>query len=779
MCDSFGDANCLVGTTAPQNAPPSVPDNFAPESFYYAADSTINTINGGNKAVLNTSTEGAFGNIAGAVAAGDQITFGRLQFRVTGGLVPGAQYRFTHPYGVDVVTADAAGAIPVTTANARVQTGCGATPPACDFGLVFGTRVGPWLTQAPGQAAPPKGYIGDGVTNVTVTGSPYSTNFFQIDGPNVGGPGINTVKTDLFTLSGKSAGPIVAEPSHLDFLDQEVNTASAAQTVTLTNLSPDPVTVTGVTSNLPDFTQTGTTCTVALATDDSCTVDITFTPTVQGVRDGTLTVVDSATPEPLTIPVTGTGLVPTTAPNVNFNTSGLVFDAQRIGTTSAPQTVTLTNTGDADLRLSSVAVTGANANEFVKGSSNCPSLIAPGASCTTDVTFKPTGPALRSAALTYTDNSGNAVGATQSVPLSGNGTQAVASLDPASVAFSRTLVNGNATPQPVTVTNTGSASLTISDVSLSGVNADQFGVTSGACVGASISLQPGQSCTVNVGFSPTTAGTKSASLVFTDNGSTTTQTIPVSGVAGDPLPPTVSAPVQNFTEAGMPLTVTVVQQLAESTIPIAIRWSQTNTEPLDHYELQQSNNGGSTWNPVTLPDPKATSVRVNLKLGTNAQPPTYMFRVRGYGLPADRIGAWTTGQRVPLTPIDNPLTTRVKYSGNWTQQALAGAYGGNVHFATAPGPNASLNKASFTVTGNVALMSTMGPDRGRLQISVDGQSFGPVTDLYSPTVGTARVPVAVDNLPAGTHTVTVTVLGTRSPASTGTRVDIDGWAVIG
>jgi hypothetical protein len=778
MCDDFGDGNCLPDTTAPEPFPPSVPDNFAEEAFYFAADSTIDTNGGSQTAVLTMATEGAFGGATGDPAAGDQITFGRLQFRVTGGLTPGAQYKFTHPFGVDVITANEAGAIPAaTTPNARVEVGCGVTPPACDFASIFGTRVGPWLTQAPGQTAPPKGYIGDAATDVKVTGSPFNTNFFQIDGPNIGGPGVNTIKTDLFTLAGKSAGPVVAEPSDLDFLDQEVNTTSAAQTVTLTNLSPDSVTISGVTSDLPDFKQTGTTCTVALAKDASCTVDVTFTPTAQGVRKGTLTVNDSATPEPLTIPVTGTGLVPTTAPNVNFDTSGLVFDAQRIGTTSAPQTVTLTNSGDADLRLSSVAVTGTNAGEFVKGSSNCPLLIAPGASCTTDVTFKPSGAGLRSAALTYTDNSGNTVGATQSVPLSGNGTEAVASINPASVTFPRTLVNGNATPVPVTVTNTGSASLTVSDVAISGVAADQFGYTDRDCVG--VALQPGQSCTVNVGFSPTTAGTKSASLVFTDNGKTTTQTVPLSGVAGDPLAPTVSAPVQNFTEAGMPLTVTVAPQVADSTIPIAVRWTQTNSEPLDHYELEQSNNGGTTWAPVSLADPKATSVKVNLRLGTNANPPTYMFRVRGYGLPTSRIGAWTAGQRVPLKPIDNPLTAQIKYSGNWQQQALANAYGGNVHFATATGPNASLNKATFTVTGNVALISTRGPDRGRLQLSVDGVNRGGPIDLYSATRETARVPVAVDNLPAGTHTVTVTVLGTRNAASTGTRVDIDGWAMIG
>jgi hypothetical protein len=780
MCDDFGDLNCLPDTTAPNDAPPSVPGNFADEAFYWAGDSTLD-IAGGEKAVLTMATEGAFGGATGLPEQDAQITFGRLQFGVTGGLQPNTAYKITHPYGVDTVTTNEDGGIqPATTSGARAEVGCGVTPPACEFGLILGTRVGPWLVPAAGQPAPPKGYIADPNVDVKVSGSPFSTNFFQIEGPNVGGPGVNVVKTDLFTLAGKSAGPVVAEPSDLDFLGQEVSTSSAAQTVTLTNLSANPVTVSGVTSDSAEFAQTGTTCGAALAQDESCTVDVMFTPSAAGVRTAALTVKDDATTLPLTIPVTGTGLAPQTAPNASFDTSGLVFDAQRIGTTSAAQTVTLQNTGDADLKLASVAVTGANASDFVKGASNCPAILVPGAVCTTDVRFRPTGTGQRKAALTYTDNSGNVAGSTQNVPLSGNGTEAVATVSPAKVTFDRTLVGQNASPALVTMTNSGSASLTVSDVSISGANADQFGVTSNDCTATGVVLQPGQSCTVNVGFRPTSDGTKSASLVFTDNARTTTQSVSLSGVAGDPLPPTVSAPVQNFTDVGMPLPVTVRTPLADSTAPIAVRWSQSNSEPLDRYELEHSSDNGATWQPVPLADKTATSARVELKLGNNGQAVTHKFRVRAYGTDGtDRVGPWAVGQQVPFKGIDNTLTSSIKFSGSWKTENVTGAYGGNVHFATASGPRAELNRASFSVTGNVAVISTLGPDRGQLQIAVDGVSRPGVVDLYAPTVGAARVPVAVDNLPAGTHTVTVTVLGTRNPASSGTRVDLDGWGVIG
>ena len=96
-----------------------------------------------------------------------------------------------------------------------------------------------------------------------------------------------------------------------------------------------------------------------------------------------------------------------------------------------------------------------------------------------------------------------------------------------------------------------------------------------------------------------------------------------------------------------------------------------------------------------------------------------------------------------------------------------------------------VDRVQFTVSGNAAWVSTMGPDRGLAQVQVDNGK-PEVVDLYSPTVQPARVAWARDALPPGQHTVTVTVIGKRStlnpaPCNTGTkcaRVDVDGSVVI-
>jgi hypothetical protein len=102
---------------------------------------------------------------------------------------------------------------------------------------------------------------------------------------------------------------------------------------------------------------------------------------------------------------------------VTLSASSLTFGNQKVGTTSPPQTVTLTNTGSGILQITSIAVTGTNSGDFAENN-NCGKSLTGGASCTLSVTFKPTATGSRSAAVTITDN---ASGSPQQVTLSGTG----------------------------------------------------------------------------------------------------------------------------------------------------------------------------------------------------------------------------------------------------------------------------------------------------------------------------------------------------------------------
>ena len=125
------------------------------------------------------------------------------------GLTPGV-YTVTHPYGSFTFTVNATGSTVLVNGQAfRAEDPIAPSPgvyfpPEMRAGVLTG--IGPFLTSAAGLVTDPASghvYIGDPRVASAVVGSPTGNNFFRIDGPNVGGPGVNYVQTTLFNLSGK------------------------------------------------------------------------------------------------------------------------------------------------------------------------------------------------------------------------------------------------------------------------------------------------------------------------------------------------------------------------------------------------------------------------------------------------------------------------------------------------------------------------------------------------------------------------------------------------
>jgi len=203
------------------------PGNFPNEVFYNRATARIDGIGGGaSRADLGIALEGAFGGATGTVADGRaaEVVFARLRIRVNGGLVPGASYTATYPFGSQTFVASAAGTI-----NFTDNQGCAAAPPACDFTLALAnTHVGPFLQWDPAASVPPAGYIGNPAIPHAIIGS--ATNVFSISGLNVGGAGVNTVSTNLFNVTGK----IFVRASTTTTLTSSPNPSTVGQAVTLT-----------------------------------------------------------------------------------------------------------------------------------------------------------------------------------------------------------------------------------------------------------------------------------------------------------------------------------------------------------------------------------------------------------------------------------------------------------------------------------------------------------------------------------------------------------------
>jgi K319-like protein len=210
LCLDIDNPLCNLGAAGlpDPTQPVSFPGNFPDETFYQLAQSTI-TLPGGATAVLNDNLEAAFNTAT--PQAGQQITFGRVRIRLTTPTT--GHYVITHPYGVDAFDVT-----DTATRNINFTEDIGIGAPG-DFKGALGSRVNPFLRWDTGLIKGPDGasYLGDGVTAHAITGSDLGTNFFRIDGPDIGGPGVNTIQTTLFTLQGRVATNSGVSPTSVTY----------------------------------------------------------------------------------------------------------------------------------------------------------------------------------------------------------------------------------------------------------------------------------------------------------------------------------------------------------------------------------------------------------------------------------------------------------------------------------------------------------------------------------------------------------------------------------
>ncbi len=334
------------------------------------------------------------------------------------------------------------------------------------------------------------------------------------------------------SLTGTGAGPAVSFSSpSISFGRSNLRAATAAQTETITNSGIASLAIASVAlsgPNVANFTETGDTCTGAtLAPNATCAVSLTFTPPQGGTFTATMTVTDNAFDSPQTVGITGVG----DAPAVLLSTTNLVFSDQNLGATSAASAVTVTNTGAENLVISTATLGGTNAADFAKTADTCTgATVAPTGTCTVSATFAPSVAGLRSATLTLADNTFDSP---QVVSVSGMGTVPAASFSSSTLTFSHENQGTTSAASTVIVTDSGTGKLTISAVAISGTNASAFAKTVDTCTGNTIA--PASTCTIGVTFTPASTTSYTAALNFTDDASSSPQTVGLSGTGTAPV----------------------------------------------------------------------------------------------------------------------------------------------------------------------------------------------------------------------------------------------------
>jgi hypothetical protein len=252
------------------------------------------------------------------------------------------------------------------------------------------------------------------------------------------------------------------------------------------------------------------------------------------------------------------------APTLNFATTA-------VGSTSSdsPQKLSIVNNGNSTLTFSappSTASTVISAGFTLSSNTTCPLVpgstssltLAPGVSCDLYINFIPTANGTNHGTLTVTDNSLNVTGAQQVIQLNGIGTGGsgtpppaatlTATLAPSTGAYGSIPVGSTSTAQTFTLTNTGTAALTIVSAILSGTNAGEFTIASNAC---GTSLAVGASCAVGVTYAPTSAAAAAAVLSVSDNATNSPQTAALSGTGTiDDFAVAATPAVQSVTAGG-------------------------------------------------------------------------------------------------------------------------------------------------------------------------------------------------------------------------------------
>lgn len=241
------------------------------------------------------------------------------------------------------------------------------------------------------------------------------------------------------------------------------------------------------------------------------------------------------------------------APILQLSATNLSFADTAIGSSTAPQTVTVSNTGPGPMELAiqlTQATVESTPNDFLE-TNNCPASLAASATCTISVTFQPGAPSPLCAADVICASSRaaqisvvtNAPSGTRAIALVGTSdTGATVQVSPNPIAFQGQAAGTASANIGVEVSNDGNLALTISNVAITGTNAADFSFSLVPTSGAPACTKPlasgGNSCEIDVTFNPAAgaSGTRTANLVLTDTGIGSPHSFPVTGiVAGSTL----------------------------------------------------------------------------------------------------------------------------------------------------------------------------------------------------------------------------------------------------
>ena len=370
-----------------------------------------------------------------------------------------------------------------------------------------------------------------------------------------------------------------ANPSTVSFGSVTVGTTSAAVTVVVTNNSRAGITLRQASSSLPEFIVTGPTLPLYLPPYGKTSIKVAFRPNAALPYSGSIVVGTSNQDNQIAkIYVSGTGTSSTSTQSylLSSSVSSLSFGNTLVGS-SASQAFTLKNTGTGNVNISQVTSIGGGFK--VTGFSGAVTLAA-GQSLPLTASF---APATAGAVVGTISVVSTATNSPATISLSGTGVQPQISVSPSSVSFGNIIVGARGA-QTLTIRNTGTAALNVTQASLVGTGFTSSGLA------LPLSIPAGGSSAFTIGFAPASAGSFSGSITFISNAPNSSLVIPLAGTGA-------STTLQLSTT---PTSLSFGNLATGSTAAKSVTISNTGSSSVSISQISASGAGYSTSG-ITLP----------------------------------------------------------------------------------------------------------------------------------------------------------------------------------
>lgn len=389
------------------------------------------------------------------------------------------------------------------------------------------------------------------------------------------------------------AGPPKAKLPYTSVLMPDVPTGTKGIpiTINLTNEGYSDLSVPSIVTDSADFSIPNTPTAMSplvVQAQQTKTFQIVFSPTVNGLRTGKLTLSSNEPPGPpgsdKTIDLAGTA----TEPKFKVNVTSLDFGSVNIGSTSAPKLVELSNDGDGDLLVKEVAVaSGVGADSFVVSTLEAtPFVLRAGSKVNAQVLVSPKSAGSLSATLRVVTDLATSGSATVAMKAEANG--AVGQLDVAKVDFGDAKVKQTVS-KVVKLSNTGNKDLTILKsaispmVSVFSVNAPVDGTK----------IPAGGSASFTVNCIPAMVGVATAKLDIT------TDDPAVAGGTKFSLPLSVNGVVANVTVDPVVLDFNTPIYVGQKSEMKVVKVTNTGSVVIDNLAVKLSGDGAADFTVVT------------------------------------------------------------------------------------------------------------------------------------------------------------------------------------